>query len=53
MLSNMKSDPKQGVVITIENFEYQWTDIKLKKWGVEKFKLPVEIWQKKTHVLDI
>lgn len=46
----VKNDPKQGVVITIENFEKMpmpvVLDIKLKSGGVERVKLPVEIWQK-------
>tara|TARA_R110000868_G_scaffold145581_4_gene365836 strand:+ start:586 stop:2853 length:2268 start_codon:yes stop_codon:yes gene_type:complete len=48
----VKNDPKQGVVITIENFERMpmpvVLDIKLKSGGVERVKLPVEIWQKNT-----
>ena len=48
----VKNDPKQGVVITIENFEKMpmpiVLDIKLKSGGVERVKLPVEIWQKNT-----
>ena len=46
----VKNDPKQGVVITIENFEKMpmpvVLDIKLKSGGVERVKLPVEVWQK-------
>jgi hypothetical protein len=48
----VKNDPKQGVVITVENFEKMpmpvILDIKLKSGGVERVKLPVEIWQKNT-----
>jgi hypothetical protein len=48
----VKNDPTQGVVITIENFEKMpmpvVLDIKLKSGGVERVKLPVEIWQKNT-----
>ncbi|MDG2430941.1 M1 family metallopeptidase, partial [Flavobacterium sp.] len=46
----VKNDSKQGVVITIENFEKMpmpvVLDIKLKSGGVERVKLPVEVWQK-------
>jgi hypothetical protein len=48
-----KNDPKQGVVITIENFEKcqcQWFYIKLKNWWFRRVKLPVEIWQKNTRL---
>ncbi|MBC5842744.1 M1 family metallopeptidase [Flavobacterium sp. F-380] len=48
----VKNDPKQGVVITVENFEKMpmpvVLDIKLKSGGVERVKLPVEIWQRNT-----
>ena len=48
----VKNDPKQGVVITVENFEKMpmpvVLDIKLKSGGVERVKLPVEVWQKNT-----
>jgi hypothetical protein len=48
----VKNDPKQGVIITVENFEKMpmpiIVDIKTKSGTVERVKLPVEIWQKNT-----
>jgi len=48
----VKNDPKQGVVITVENFEKMpmpiILDIKAKSGKVERVKLPVEIWQRNT-----
>jgi hypothetical protein len=49
----VKNDPKQGVVITVENFEKMpmpiILDVKIKSGKVERVKLPVEIWQKNTE----
>ncbi|MEZ7500780.1 M1 family metallopeptidase [Flavobacterium sp. Arc3] len=49
----VKNDPKQGVVITVENFEKMpmpiILDVKTKSGKVERVKLPVEIWQKNTE----
>ncbi|NGY37087.1 M1 family metallopeptidase [Flavobacterium sp. XN-5] len=46
----VKNDPKQGVIITVENFEKMpmpiILDVKTKSGKVERIKLPVEIWQK-------
>jgi hypothetical protein len=46
----VKNDPKQGVIITVENFEKMpmpiILDVKTKSGKVERVKLPVEIWQK-------
>jgi hypothetical protein len=46
----VKNDPKQGVVITVENFEKMpmpiILDVKSKSGKVERITLPVEIWQK-------
>ncbi|TDE43538.1 M1 family peptidase [Flavobacterium rhamnosiphilum] len=46
----IKNDPKQGVVISIENFEKMAMpvilDIKTKSGKVIRVKLPVEIWQR-------
>jgi hypothetical protein len=48
----VKNDPKQGVVITVENFEKMpmpiVLDVKSKSGKVERINLPVEIWQKNT-----
>ncbi|WP_367770164.1 M1 family metallopeptidase [Flavobacterium sp. WC2421] len=48
----VKNDPKQGVVITVENFEKMpmpiVLDIKTKSGKVDRVKLPVEVWQKNT-----
>jgi hypothetical protein len=49
----VKNDAKQGVVITVENFEKMpmplILDVKTKSGKVERVKLPVEIWQKNTE----
>jgi hypothetical protein len=49
----VKNDPKQGVIITVENFEKMpmpiIVDIKTKSGTVERVRLPVEIWQKNTE----
>ncbi|MFV5693581.1 M1 family metallopeptidase [Flavobacterium sp. LT1R49] len=46
----IKNDPKQGVIISIENFEKMAMpvilDIKTKSGNVTRVKLPVEVWQK-------
>lgn len=46
----VKNDPKQGVVINIENFEKMAMpvvlDVKTKSGKVTRVKLPVEIWQR-------
>ncbi|MFV5689796.1 M1 family metallopeptidase [Flavobacterium sp. ZT3R25] len=46
----IKNDPKQGVIISIENFEKMAMpvvlDIKTKNGNVTRVKLPVEVWQK-------
>jgi hypothetical protein len=46
----VKNDPKQGVVISIENFEKMAMpvslDVKTKSGKVTRVKLPVEVWQK-------
>ncbi|UQD56850.1 M1 family metallopeptidase [Flavobacterium sp. K5-23] len=46
----VKNDPKQGVVITIENFEKMVMpvilDVKTKSGKVNRVKLPVEVWQR-------
>ncbi|TDE27254.1 M1 family peptidase [Flavobacterium ranwuense] len=46
----VKNDPKQGVVISIENFEKMampvTLDIKTKSGKVSRVKLPVEVWQR-------
>ena len=46
----IKNDPKNGVLITIENFEKMpmpvIMDIKTKSGKTERVKLPVEVWQK-------
>ncbi|TDE49807.1 M1 family metallopeptidase [Flavobacterium sp. GT3P67] len=46
----VKNDPKQGVVISIENFEKMampvMLDIKTKSGKVSRVKLPVEVWQR-------
>ena len=48
----VKNDPKQGVVITVENFEKMpmpiVLEIKTKSGKVDRVKLPVEVWQKNT-----
>jgi hypothetical protein len=48
----VKNDPKQGVIISIENFEKMpmpvVADVKTKSGKVTRVKLPVEIWQKNT-----
>ncbi|OCB74838.1 M1 family metallopeptidase [Flavobacterium crassostreae] len=48
----VKNDPKQGVIITIENLEKMplpvILDIKTKSGKVDRIKLPVEVWQKNT-----
>ena len=48
----VKNDPKQGVVITVENFEKMpmpiILDIKTKSGKVDRVNLPVEIWQRNT-----
>ncbi|NRT15874.1 hypothetical protein HNP99_002234 [Flavobacterium sp. 28A] len=48
----VKNDPKQGVVITIENFEKMpmpvILDVKTKSGKVDRVQLPVEIWQRNT-----
>ncbi|UFH35116.1 M1 family metallopeptidase [Flavobacterium acetivorans] len=48
----VKNDPKQGVVITVENFEKMpmpvILEVKTKSGKVERVKLPVEIWQRNT-----
>jgi hypothetical protein len=49
-LKYVKNDPKQGVIINIENFEKMpmpvIVDIKTKSGKVSRVKLPVEVWQK-------
>ena len=46
----VKNDPKQGVVITIENFEKMAMpvslDVKAKSGKITRVKLPVEVWQR-------
>ncbi|MBC5838018.1 M1 family metallopeptidase [Flavobacterium muglaense] len=46
----VKNDPKQGVIITVENFEKMpmpiVLDVKLKSGKVDRVKLPVEVWQR-------
>ncbi|MES2578328.1 MAG: M1 family metallopeptidase [Bacteroidota bacterium] len=46
----VKNDPKQGVVISIENFEKMAMpvslDVKTKSGQVTRVKLPVEVWQR-------
>ena len=46
----VKNDPKQGVIINIENFEKMAMpvvlDVKTKSGKVERIKLPVEVWQR-------
>ncbi|MFV5696260.1 M1 family metallopeptidase [Flavobacterium sp. LB3P122] len=46
----IKNDPKQGVIISIENFEKMAMpvilDIKTKNGKITRIKLPVEVWQK-------
>ena len=46
----VKNDPKQGVIITIENYEKMAMpvvlDVKTKSGKVTRVKLPVEVWQK-------
>ena len=48
----VKNDPKQGVVITIENFEKMampvTLEVKTKSGAISRVKLPVEIWQRNT-----
>jgi hypothetical protein len=48
----VKNDPKQGVIINIENFEKMpmpvVADVKTKSGKITRVKLPVEIWQKNT-----
>ncbi|MBE0393497.1 M1 family metallopeptidase [Flavobacterium sp. PL002] len=48
----VKNDPKQGVVITIENFEKMpmpvILDVKTKSGKIDRVQLPVEIWQRNT-----
>lgn len=48
----VKNDPKQGVVITVENFEKMpmpvILDVKTKSGKVDRVQLPVEIWQRNT-----
>ncbi|MEO8254189.1 MAG: M1 family metallopeptidase, partial [Flavobacterium sp.] len=48
----IKNNPKNGVLITIENFEKMpmpvILDVKLKSGKVDRIKLPVELWQKNT-----
>lgn len=46
----VKNDPKQGVVISIENFEKMAMpvslDVKTKSGKITRVKLPVEVWQR-------
>ncbi len=46
----VKNDPKQGVIISIENFEKMAMpvslDVKTKSGKITRVKLPVEVWQK-------
>lgn len=46
----VKNDPKQGIIISIENFEKMAMpvvlDVKTKSGKVTRVKLPVEVWQK-------
>jgi hypothetical protein len=46
----VKNDPKQGVVISIENFEKMAMpvslDVKTKSGKISRVKLPVEVWQR-------
>jgi hypothetical protein len=48
----VKNDPKQGIVITIENFEKMampvTLEVKTKSGATSRIKLPVEIWQRNT-----